>query len=316
MSHVSIILIGNGTAAVRILRILKDLDVDVPLVLADRRDEGCDSWRLSLVREARGMGFAQEKNLFSPQDPNALEMLNAIRACQASLILSVQCARLLRMPMIGLARHGIVNLHNAPLPLLRGCDPFAWAIHDGLLEMGVSLHRIIDEGVDNGPVLAQRRWPILEDDTAWDLYSRSLDEAESMVRESISSIARGVVSPVPQDSRYVTYHPMGQFAFGDLAIDWNTVAVTLGAWIRARIFPPFQVPHFASSSGSVDVLRCVVREGRGVPGTVLSIAPLRIAAKWGSIEIAQVRHRGTVMSGDAWAEASGLVPGACVANPP
>ncbi len=315
MSHFSLILIGNGTAAVRTLRVLRDLAIDVPLILADARDTGDDSWRLSLVREALGLGYVRGENLFSPQDPNAPEMLDVIRTSQASLILSVQCTRILRLPMIGLAQHGIVNLHNAPLPLLRGCDPFSWAIHDGLLEMGVSLHQIVDEGVDSGPVLAQRRWPIAEDDTAWDLYSRALREAEVMLQASIRGIVGGSVAPVPQDPRYVTYHPMGQFVFGDLAIEWNTVAVTLGAWIRARIFPPFQVPHFASSSGSVDVLRCVVRGGRGVPGTVLSIAPLRIAAKWGSIEIAQVRYRGTVMSGDAWAEASGLAPGACVANP-
>ena len=81
----------------------------------------------------------------------------AVAAVGADLVISVQCARIIREPLIRVPRRGVVNVHNSPLPLLRGCDPFAWAIHDGLRMHGVSLHDVPDAGVDNGAVYDQVR---------------------------------------------------------------------------------------------------------------------------------------------------------------
>lgn len=312
MSGSRLVLIGNGTAAVVALRELRALGADIPLILADPHDTGADGWRLSLVGEALRCGYEAGRNLLAPRDPNEPAVLERISAAAADLVLSVQCARILRRPMLGLARHGVANLHHAPLPLLRGCDPFAWAIHDGLLEMGVTLHRIVDEGVDNGPVFASRRWPIGDDASAWDLYLRTLDEDAVLVREAVPGIAAGIIPAVPQDSRHVTYHPMGQFVFGELEIDWTRIAATLGAWIRARIFPPFQLPYFTSGGVRVEVLRCRAGGRRGVPGTVLAADPLVVAARWGSIELMELRADGEAMNGAAWAGQFGLRPGAQV----
>jgi methionyl-tRNA formyltransferase len=72
------------------------------------------------------------------------EILNRIEAAESDLILSLQWRRILRPVAIKLARYGVANLHNALLPLLRGCGPFSWAIHDGLECMGVTLHQVVD----------------------------------------------------------------------------------------------------------------------------------------------------------------------------
>ena len=75
----------------------------------------------------------------------------------------------------------VVNLH----PALPGAFPGAhaiddaWAAHetDGLDHTGVMVHLVPDEGVDDGPVLASQRVPIMADDTRETLEAR-LHEVE------------------------------------------------------------------------------------------------------------------------------------------
>ena len=72
------------------------------------------------------------------------------------------------------ARLGIVNLHLAPLPEYRGRYSATHAILNGH-EYGVTIH-YIDEGIDTGPIIAERRWPITPIDTAHTLRARAVWE--------------------------------------------------------------------------------------------------------------------------------------------
>jgi methionyl-tRNA formyltransferase len=119
-----VIVIGNGTIAVRGLYILRDLAVDTPLVIADSQDSGSDSWSLSLMKAAAELGYQKNLTLLNPKNPNTEFVLDRIKAANPDFILSLQCRRILRYPILGIPRYGVINLHNSPLPLLRGCDPF------------------------------------------------------------------------------------------------------------------------------------------------------------------------------------------------
>merc|ERR1719409_665539 len=144
-----VVLIGDGSMAARGLALLKSLPgIEVPLVIADAADPGVDSWRLSLVKAARSLGYTIGENLVQPKFPHSRAVLEKLGELKPTLIISLQCRKIMRMPFIKTA-NVVVNCHNAPLPLLRGCDPFAWAIHDGLRQMGVTLHQVLDEGIDN-----------------------------------------------------------------------------------------------------------------------------------------------------------------------
>lgn len=70
------------------------------------------------------------------------------------------------------ARLGIVNLHLAPLPEYRGRFSATHAILHGS-EYGVTLH-YVDEGIDTGPIIAERRFPISVGDTAASLRAQAL----------------------------------------------------------------------------------------------------------------------------------------------
>jgi methionyl-tRNA formyltransferase len=294
MPRSKIVIIGNGTLACKGLQALSGC-VDVPLVVADTRDSGTDTWRLSLIRIAREMGFKDGETLLQPRNPNDQEVIEKIKGIGPDVILSLQCRQIIRERLFSLPRLATLNLHNAPLPLLRGCDPFGWAIHDGLKQMGVTLHRILDEGVDNGPVVCQSLWSISNDTTAWDLYQEGIVQAVEMLREFFSFPLKEGICGVVQDERHVTYHPMGQFDFSEMEIDWNMTAEALSAWIRARIFPPFHLPFFLVNGHKAEIRCCSKSDIKGIPGTVMNCSPLTIAAKLGSIKISSLRVNGQEM---------------------
>ena len=65
----------------------------------------------------------------------------------------------------------ILNVHPSLLPAFPGTHAVDDALAAGVRETGVTVH-VVDEGVDTGPVVAQERVAILEDDTRDTLLER------------------------------------------------------------------------------------------------------------------------------------------------
>lgn len=77
---------------------------------------------------------------------------------------------------IARAHCGIVNLHFAPLPRYRGRYSAGHALRNGETYFGVTLH-YIDEGIDTGPIIAERLFSI-EDDTVDSLRAKAFSAGQ------------------------------------------------------------------------------------------------------------------------------------------
>lgn len=82
------------------------------------------------------------------------------------LILSIQANVIFKKSLIELPPKGCLNIHTALLPKYRGLMPTFWVMKNNEKETGVSVF-FIDEGIDSGPILVQKRLEIGD---------RSLDE--------------------------------------------------------------------------------------------------------------------------------------------
>ncbi len=67
----------------------------------------------------------------------------------------------------------LVNVHPSLLPAFPGLDAHGQAIAAGVSESGCTVH-LVDAGVDSGPVILQRRVPVLPGDDADALAERVL----------------------------------------------------------------------------------------------------------------------------------------------
>jgi phosphoribosylglycinamide formyltransferase-1 len=79
--------------------------------------------------------------------------------------------RRLHAPLLGAYRDRILNVHPSLLPAFPGLDAIAQAYQHGAKLTGCTVH-LVDEGLDEGPILAQAAVEVGESDTLETLTSR------------------------------------------------------------------------------------------------------------------------------------------------
>lgn len=84
----------------------------------------------------------------------------------------------------------ILNVHPSLLPAHRGLHPQRRALQAGDRESGCTIH-LVDAGVDTGPIVLQRRVPILPDDDEAALTARILAEEHRAYPDAVRTVLRG-----------------------------------------------------------------------------------------------------------------------------
>ena len=110
--------------------------------------------------------YALEHNLpvMQPERLKEEGFVEELRAIEADLFVVV-AFRMLPQVVWSMPKMGTFNLHASLLPQYRGAAPINWAIINGEKETGVTTF-MLNERIDEGGVLMQRRTPISEEDTA------------------------------------------------------------------------------------------------------------------------------------------------------
>ena len=96
---------------------------------------------------------------------------------------------ILRRPVLGRLPDRVVNLHIGYLPYNRGADPNLWSALDGT-PAGVSIH-YVDEGVDTGDLIAQRRLSFGDEETLAGSYAKLQAAMLELFREQWPAIRAG-----------------------------------------------------------------------------------------------------------------------------
>lgn len=253
----NVLLIGRGTIAVNCLNILKKHNCLPKVIICDPHDTGEDTWTKSLLKRAHQLGYKDDVNLFKEIRVNRPDFISKLKSVcpEIDIIFSVQPRPLFKMPFISLAKKYVVNLHFSPLPKLRGVNTCSWAFIDGLETMGISLHLIQDEGIDNGPVIFQGLFPITRADTTWSLFHKCVRVGTKLFRDKLDVILKGKITPIKQVENEVTYHSLKEFQYDQLEIPFNENIDTMFTFIRARIFPAFQLPYFLYKNKKIEIIK-------------------------------------------------------------
>ena len=84
----------------------------------------------------------------------------------------------------------VINIHPSLLPEFPGLDVQKRAIEAGAKVSGCTVH-FVDEGVDTGPIIAQRKVEVMKDDTVETLSARILEEEHKLYPEAIRMVMSG-----------------------------------------------------------------------------------------------------------------------------
>ncbi len=86
----------------------------------------------------------------------------------------------------------IINIHPSLLPAFKGLNAQKQALEYGVKYTGCTVH-FVDEGVDTGPIIAQRIVEVHDDDTVDSLSQRILEQEHIIFPKAISLYQRQLI---------------------------------------------------------------------------------------------------------------------------
>lgn len=167
----------------------------ISLVISDRED----AYALTRARNAgiRSLAETPGPKLPGPERREALSgrILAQARAEGAGFIILAGFLSILQGDILEAYRNRIINIHPSLLPKYGGKGMYGERVHKAVLaagekESGCTVH-LVDEGTDTGPILLQRRVPVLEGDDSESLAVRiHNEEHQAIVEAAVMMIER------------------------------------------------------------------------------------------------------------------------------
>ncbi len=181
---------GKGSNFVAIAQAIQDgsLEAEVGLVISDVAEAG-------LLQHARERGiparFIAPGAFRTKLDPAAeAAFIGALHEAQVDLVVLAGFMRILKGDFLKAFEGRVVNIHPSLLPSFPGLEAWKQALNYGVKVTGCTVHWV-DQGVDTGPILAQRAVPVLEGDTVTSLHQRIQEAERTLYPETLARLTQG-----------------------------------------------------------------------------------------------------------------------------
>ena len=168
--------------------------------------------------------------ILQPARIKSVEAVAEIEAFRPDVIVVMAYGQILPRSVLEIPRLDCLNLHASLLPRHRGAAPIQAAIVADDRESGITV-MYMDEGLDTGDVMLQKRLEIAANETGGSLHDRLAQIAPDALFEALARIKAGSAPRLPQDSALATYAPKLEREHG--RIDWNEPAALIERKIRA-----------------------------------------------------------------------------------
>jgi len=119
--------------------------------------------------------WAQKRNIPVIQPEDFDEIPEALKEDIFDVFVVIYYGKLLPRTVLGIPKHGVLNIHFSLLPRWRGTSPVRAAIANDDKEVGTSII-LLDERIDHGPLIAQKRIAVPE----WPPKASALEEEATL----------------------------------------------------------------------------------------------------------------------------------------
>lgn len=164
-----------------------EFPAEIVLVLSNRPDAPG-------LQVAKNAGIATEivdHKDFDGREDFEDEIVERLEPYDFDLIILAGFMRILTADFVEKFPDQILNIHPSLLPDYKGLNTHERAINDGKKEAGCTVHFVIPD-LDSGPIILQKRVPILDGDTADTLATRVLEQEHIAYPEAIKIIASSI----------------------------------------------------------------------------------------------------------------------------
>ena len=173
--------------------------------------------------------LAHNLRVLQPEKLRDEGFLEELRGIGADLFVVV-AFRMLPKVVWAMPRMGTFNLHASLLPQYRGAAPINWAIMNGEKETGLTTFRL-NEQIDEGEILLQRKTEIGARETAGSLHDRLAAMGRELVVETIRGLESGELKGKAQETTG-ELKPAPKIFKEDCKIDWTKSGEEIENFVR------------------------------------------------------------------------------------
>jgi phosphoribosylglycinamide formyltransferase-1 len=191
--NLAVLVSGGGTNLQAILDAVESGAIQnarVALVISGR----ADAYALTRAKRRGVPVFVAGKAEYPDEASRNASIAGALRRAKADLIILAGYMNILPPALIREFAGRIINIHPSLIPKFCGMGYYGKRVHQAVLdagetESGATVH-YVDEGVDTGPVILQRKVPVLPGDDADALAARVLRVEHEILVLAVRLLAR------------------------------------------------------------------------------------------------------------------------------
>jgi methionyl-tRNA formyltransferase len=297
-----IVVHGQQAFGKAVLEKLLERGENVVAVCTAPTKEGRPEDPLAELAREKGLPLHQPASWKTPEAAELMRSFNADLCMMAYVLLFVP------EEVRDAPKYGTFQYHPSLCPWHRGPSSINWSIAMGKTETGLTIFWP-DDGLDEGPILMQKKCSIGPDETLGDVYFKKLfPMGVDAMLESLDLVKAGVM--LKHDQRLEDGSYESWFKKANAKIDWSMPAAQVYNTIRAA--NPAPGAWTTLSGEEVQIYDAAHASGSGTPGEVVAVDDdgVTVQADGGRILMKRVRPKG----GDKqpaidWAKAAGIEVG-------
>jgi methionyl-tRNA formyltransferase len=215
------------------------------------------AWALS-----KGLKILEPTRLKDPQ------FIQILKDLSPDLIVVCAYGKIIPKEILEIPKFGCWNIHASLLPKYRGASPINWAILEGEKETGITI-MLMDEGLDTGPILLQKKINISEEDDANSLSQKLAQLGKEAILSAIELHKKGELKVIPQPEEGISYAPIlkkedGFFTFEE-------PAEKIEKKVKAFLPWPSAFTYYKKKLLKVFSAKAILLKHKEKPGTILDI---------------------------------------------
>jgi phosphoribosylglycinamide formyltransferase-1 len=179
---------GSNFVALQEAILAGRLDAEIVLVASDLPDAPILERAIAFDLPTATLLPSPFKTKLSPEGDLALVEL--LQQRRVDWVVLAGYMRVVKAPLLQAFPNHVINIHPSLLPAFKGLHAWEQALAAGVKETGCTVH-FVNEEVDGGAIIAQRRVPVLPDDTAATLHARIQVAEHQLFPEALQRVFSG-----------------------------------------------------------------------------------------------------------------------------
>lgn len=198
-----IIFMGTGDFSLKCLKSLISNNYEIICVFT-KPDKQVGRGKKFVFSDVKKYCLDNNIKYYQPEHLKDNEYINIIKQCSPDLIVTASYGCILPTSILNIPKYKCINVHTSLLPKYRGSSPIQTARKNGDSTTGVTI-MYMDEKLDTGDIILQKKIDILDDDTSYDLFEKLSIVSKDALVEAIKLIEKNLVNPVKQNELDATF---------------------------------------------------------------------------------------------------------------